>query len=285
MMPADGIKTFRGYWLLARPHNLAIAVPAIFLGGFITSGVHPLLKLILACVSGMWIGAGGNAINDVFDLDIDRINKPRRPLPAGLVTPVEARRFAFACFGLGTVLAAPVNLFCFLIALGSSVLLYLYSGILKRTVFWGNLTVAFMLGLALVYGGLAVGGFRNALIVGLFAFLYNFPREILKDIEDMEGDRAQGAVTLPVRYGIKAALGWATVFLLLLIAATWVPYGLGYFSRTYLWIVAVGVDGFAVFSVVSMWRDRRPASLGRLAVWMKIDMLAGLAAVFFGRIA
>ena len=284
-MPSAALRSLRGYWLLARPHNLAIAGTAIFLGGFITSGVYPLSRLILACISGMWIGAGGNAINDVFDLAIDRINKPRRPLPASLVTPGQAKRFAVSCFGLGTVLAALINPFNFLIALGSSVLLYLYSSILKRTVFWGNLTVAFMLGLALVYGGLAVGGFRNALIVGLFAFLYNLPREILKDIEDMEGDRAQGAVTMPIRYGVKTALGWATAFLVLLIVATWAPYGLGYFSRIYLWIVVIGVDCFAVFSIVSMWRDPRPARLGRLAVWMKIDMLAGLAAVFFGNAA
>ena len=285
MMASAYLKSLRGFWLLARPHNLAIAVPAIFLGGFITSGVHPLSKLLLACASGMWIGAGANAINDVFDLDIDRINKPRRPLPSGLVKPAAARRFAMACFGAGIVLSAPVNRICFLIAAASSVLLYLYSSFLKRTVFWGNLTVAFMLGIALVYGGLAVGGFRNALIVGVFAFLYNLPREILKDVEDMEGDRSQGALTVPIRYGVRAALLWSTLFLILLIVATWIPAILGIFSMTYFWIVFVGVDCFAAFAIFSMWRNPSPPHLGRLAVWMKIDMLAGLAAVFFGRIA
>lgn len=278
-------RSLRGFWLLARPHNLAIAVPAIFLGGFITSGVHPLSKLLLACVSGMCIGAGANAINDVFDVEIDRINKPRRPLPSGLVSPRSARSFAMACFFAGILFSAPINPFCFFTALVSSALLYLYSSSLKRTVFWGNITVAFMLGLALVYGGLAVGGFRNALIVGVFAFLYNLPREILKDVEDMEGDRAQEAVTLPIRYGVKAALRWSTFFLILLIVATWIPAILGYFSRIYFWIVFLGVDCFAAFSIISMWRDPSPAHLGRLVVWMKIDMLAGLAAVFFGRLA
>jgi geranylgeranylglycerol-phosphate geranylgeranyltransferase len=284
-MRSGRLKSLRGFWLLARPHNLAIAVPAIFLGGFITAGMHPLAKLLFACASGMAIGSAANAINDVFDLDIDRINKPRRPLPSGMVAPSAARRFALACFGAGILLSAAVNAVCFVTALVSSVLLYLYSSHLKRTVFWGNITVAFMLGIALVYGGLAVGGFRNAMIVGVFAFLYNLPREILKDIEDMEGDRSQGALTVPLRYGVKAALRWSTFFLILLIVATWIPAVLGIFSRTYLWIVVAGVDFFAVFSIVSMWRDQRPAHLGRLAVWMKIDMLAGLAAVFFGRIA
>jgi geranylgeranylglycerol-phosphate geranylgeranyltransferase len=283
MTPASTKSSLRGYWLLARPHNLAIAVPAIFIGGFVTAGVHPLAKLILACLSGMWIGAGANAINDFFDVAIDRINKPRRPLPSGLVTPKAARRFAVGCFGLGTGLSALISPVNFFIAAGSSILLYLYSSALKRTVIWGNLTVAFMLGLALVYGGLAVGGFRNAAIAGVFAFLYNFPREILKDVEDMEGDQAEGAVTLPLRYGVRTALAWATTFLILLIAATLVPYFLGYFSKVYLLVVGIGVDLFVTFAVVSMWRNPKPAHLGRLAVWMKIDMLAGLAAVFVGR--
>jgi geranylgeranylglycerol-phosphate geranylgeranyltransferase len=284
MTRAGVMPSLKGCWLLARPHNLAIAVPSIFLGGFISGGIHPLHKLVLACLSGMWIGAGGNAINDFFDVAIDRVNKPGRPLPAGLVTPDAAKRFAVACFLVGTFLAVFINWICLLVALISSILLYVYSKSLKRTVFWGNLTVAFMLGFALVYGGLAVGGIRNAAVVGAFALLYNFPREILKDIEDMEGDRTENAVTLPIRYGIGTALGWATAALVLLIAATLIPYGLGWFSKAYLFIVVVGVDLFVAFSIVSMWRNRRPSHLGRLAVWMKIDMLAGLAAVFAGRI-
>jgi geranylgeranylglycerol-phosphate geranylgeranyltransferase len=273
----------RGCWLLARPHNLAIAFPAIFLGGFVAGSVQPIVKLLLACFSGVCIGAGGNAINDYYDIGIDRINRPNRPLPSGLVTPGQARGFAFTCFGAGTALSACIHLPCFLVALGASVLLVQYSRLLKRTVLLGNLTVAFMLGLALVYGGMAVGRIRNAAVVGVFSFLYNMAREILKDIEDMDGDRANGAVTFPIRYGIRASLVLTTAVLVSLIAATIVPYALGYFSRTYLWIVVLGVDLYAAYAILSMWRKPDPKHLGKLAVGMKLDMLAGLLAVFLGR--
>ena len=273
----------RGYWLLARPYNLAIAFPAIFLGGFVSGSIRPVTGLILACFSGIAIGAGANAINDYFDVEIDRINKPKRPLPSGLVSRGQARRFAAACFLVGVALSAFINLPCFLVAGAASVLLILYSSHLKRTVLLGNLTVAFLLGLALVFGGLAVGRIRNAVVVAVFAFLYNMAREILKDIEDLEGDRALGAVTFPIRYGVAASLVLTTADLLLLIAATIIPYFLGYFSRLYLVIVLVGVDLFVAWALVSMWVRPEPRHLGRLAVWMKVDMLAGLLAVFAGR--
>ncbi|MDM7924611.1 MAG: geranylgeranylglycerol-phosphate geranylgeranyltransferase [bacterium] len=272
----------RGFWLLARPNNLAIAFPAILVGGIVSGVDLKWMPLLLAAVSGVCMGAGANAINDYYDLEIDRINKPNRPLPAGLLTRRDARIFATAAFLAGIAVAAFINRACFSVALVSAVLLVLYSRSLKKTVLLGNLTVAFMLGLALVYGGLAVGGIRNAAVVGLFSFLYNLAREVLKDADDMEGDRTQGADTFPIRYGIRASLVLVTVVLLLLVAATFLPYGLGWFSRTYLWIVAVGVDAAVFGFIISMWRKPQPGHLGRIAVWMKADMLAGLAAVFFG---
>jgi geranylgeranylglycerol-phosphate geranylgeranyltransferase len=272
-----------GCWRLSRPHNLAIAFPAIFLGGFVAGSIRPLTGLLLACVSGILIGAGGNAINDYYDQDIDRINRPHRPLPSGLITPAQARRFAAACFILGTALSALINPACFLVAAAASVLLVLYSRVLKRTLLLGNLTVAFMLGLALVYGGLAVGRIRNAAAVGVFSFLYNLAREILKDVDDMTGDRAAGAVTFPIRYGVKASLGLTTAVLVLLIAATIVPYLLGYFSIVYLVVVVLGVDAYAAYAIASMWRNPDPKHLGRIAVGIKLDMLAGLLAVALGR--
>jgi hypothetical protein len=75
----------------------------------------------------------------------------------------------------------------------------------------------------------------------------------------------------------------ATSVLIVLIASTLVPYYLGFFSKAYLIVVTIGVDLFIAFFVVSMWINQKPAHLGRLAVWMKVDMLAGLAAVFVGR--
>ena len=276
------MKKIDGYIQLTRPINLLIAFVSIFMGGFITGSIQPLARLLYACLSGTLIAAGANAVNDFYDLDIDRINKPKRPLPSGRVSPKHAHVFSILLFIAGIVFSVFIHMAGVIIATSSSVLLYLYSFRLKRTVLWGNITVATITGMAFVYGGMAVGRTREAMVVGVFAFFYHGAREIIKDVEDMEGDQAQGISTLPIRYGVKRALVWITIALIILIGLTFIPYVLGIFSVYYLIFVVVGVDLFLVYVLISMWRNPESRNLGRLAVWMKADMLMGLLAVYLG---
>jgi geranylgeranylglycerol-phosphate geranylgeranyltransferase len=276
------MSSYRGYIQLTRPVNLVIAFLSIFMGGFVTGTIHPLYRLFLASLSGTLVAAGANAINDVFDLNIDRINKPKRPLPSGLVPVRSARIFAFILFFSGCLIAPFIHLAGFIIALISSIWLYLYSLKLKRTVLWGNFSVGFISGLAFVYGGLAVGRLKQALVVGIFALFYHFAREIIKDMEDMEGDRSDGVITLPIRRGVKTAQIWATCIIFLLILLTLIPYKTGLFNECYFLIVLFGVDLILAGVVISMWMKPVPENWGRLSVLMKADMLVGLAAVYLG---
>lgn len=277
------MKPIQGYIQLTRPVNLLIAFFSIFIGGFVTGSIHPLLKLLLACFSGMLIAAGANSINDYYDLEIDRINKPKRPLPSGLVAPYRAHLFALVLFGLGILVGCFIHFIAFCIALCSSILLYLYSYRFKRTILWGNLVVALISGMAFIYGGSAVGRYLEALVVGIFAFLFHLSREIIKDIEDMKGDRSQGLVTYPLKHGIKKALVLTSFVMVVLIGLTFVPYFLHLFSVVYLWIVVIGVDLFLIYVLFSMWVQPTSVNTGRLAVLMKADMVVGLLAVYLGR--
>ncbi len=277
------MNAIRGYIQLTRPVNLLIAFGSIFVGGFVTGTIHPFSKLMLACFSGALIAGGANSINDYYDLEIDRINKPGRPLPSGLVKPLQAQLFSLILFALGIAAGSFIHLPAFIIAFSSSVLLYLYSFRLKRTILWGNLTVALLSGMAFIYGGLAVGRTREAAIVGIFSFLFHLSREIIKDIEDMKGDRSEGLITLPLKYGIKNALVLTSIVMVVLIGLTLVPYFMKFFSLVYLIIVIAGVDFFLIYILFAMWIRPIPEHLGRLAVLMKADMLVGLLAVYLGR--
>ncbi len=277
------MQAIKAYIQLTRPLNLLIAFLSIFIGGFVTGTIHPVAKLLMACLSGTCVTAGANAVNDYFDLEIDRMNKPLRPLPRGAIRPGKAHGFGMMLFGTGIILSVLIHTTALIIAVGSSFLLYLYSLRLKKIPVWGNVTVAFVTGLAFVYGGLAVNRIGSALIVGLFAFFFHWSREIIKDIEDIEGDRSQGVRTLPIVGGVKVALIWATVLIVVLIGLTFVPYMLNMFSIRYLIAVVLGVHLFLVYTVISMWRKPEPAHLGRLALWMKLDMFFGLLAVYLGR--
>jgi len=276
------LSNLTGLLLLTRPLNVLIAFLSIFIGGFITGTLQPLEKLLLACLSGSIIGAGANSINDYFDLEIDRINKPRRPLPAGRITKGQAWVFSIICFLSGIIISTGIHRTGFATALLSSITLYVYSWKLKRTVIWGNLTVAFITGLAFVYGGLALGRIRQSLILGVFSFFFNFAREIIKDIEDEPGDRSNGVVTLPIRHGTRPSLILVTFTVLILVILTVLPFLFGWFSMRYLVAVVLGVDLFLFYLVFSMWRDPSPRHMGRLSSRMKVDMFMGLLAIYLG---
>ncbi|TDI80130.1 MAG: geranylgeranylglycerol-phosphate geranylgeranyltransferase, partial [Caldithrix sp.] len=95
----------KGYFILVRPVNIFIGALTVFVGAVITGTIHPLEKVVLACISGSLIMAGGNGINDYFDLEIDRVNKPFRPLPSNIVTTKGVLSFAIILFALGVFLS------------------------------------------------------------------------------------------------------------------------------------------------------------------------------------
>lgn len=267
---------------LVRPHNLLIGAGSILIGAVVTGGsVEPLGKVVLACLSGALVMAGANAINDVYDVEIDRINRPERPLPSGLLASATARTVAIFFFVAGVFFSIFIASISIYVAVFTTVLLWLYSARLKRTILWGNLTVSLITGLAFIYGALAVGRWREALIPAGFAFLFHLGREIIKDVEDLPGDRELGAVTLPVRFGRRVALRVAVVAFVLLLIATYLPYGFGLYGSTYWRIVLFGVDSVLVYVMVILLRDPSMEQLGRLSTLLKADMLVGLTAVYF----
>ncbi|MDZ7372881.1 MAG: geranylgeranylglycerol-phosphate geranylgeranyltransferase [candidate division KSB1 bacterium] len=268
---------------LTRPVNAAISFLSIGMGAAVTGTLEPGVKVLLAALSGTLIGSAGNAINDYYDIDIDRINKPHRPIPSGRVSPRQAMALAIALFVAGVAMAFGVGPAAVLVASVATLLLVAYSCWLKRTALWGNLTVSAVTGAAFVYGGLAVGRVRAALIPAGFSFLFHLGREIVKDVEDLPGDRQARAKTLPILHGVRAAQWAVTVVFSLLIVATWLPYVFDLYNQLYLWIVILGVDTVLVYSLLVLWTDIRPKRLAFVSNLLKADMLVGLLAIYLGR--
>lgn len=256
---------------------MSIAVGALMAGRF-----SPLLNILLACISGGFITAAANAINDYYDVNIDKINKPSRPLSSGKIQLHHAKFFAIFLFIIGLILALFIRPLALLIALFTSVLLYFYSFYFKRTILWGNLIVSFITGLAFIYGGVAVYNLKIAIIPAGFAFFYHFGREILKDIEDMKGDRSDNANTFPIRFGLNPSRWLITVIFLSLVFLTFLPYIYIIFGLIYLIIVCLGVNLFLFFVIFSMWENPSKENLHRLSEWLRLDMLVGLLAILAG---
>jgi 4-hydroxybenzoate polyprenyltransferase len=173
--------------------------------------VYPLIGLTMAAV----LNAASNALNQIYDLDIDRVNKPKRPLPSGRLTIREAWIFTFATYAVALILAwlvAPAGRHeCFWIVLIAALITVLYSvppARTKRLGIWANVTIAVPRGVLLKVAGWSsvktIAGAEPWYIGAIFG-LFLLGASTTKDFADMEGDARGGCRTLPIIYGVRRA--------------------------------------------------------------------------------
>ena len=257
---------------------------SIFIGALLSGSLEPIYALASAVLSGTLITGGANAINDYYDVESDSLNKPYRPIPSGKATKNSAVWTSVLLYISGLYAALFVNKYAFLIALAAVLTSFVYSAWLKRTALWGNLTVALLTSLAFIYGGVAVGRVKESLIPAIFSFFFHFGREVLKDIEDMEGDVGANLKTFPVKYGIESSLKLAGLSFGLLIVLTFLPFLYKIYNIIYLTVVLLGVDLVLIYTMISARRNSDSVNLKRLNTVLKADMLVGLLSIYLGTI-
>jgi geranylgeranylglycerol-phosphate geranylgeranyltransferase len=173
--------------------------------------LYPCIGLVMAAV----LNAASNALNQIYDLEIDRINKPKRALPSGRLSHREAWTFTLVAYGVALVLAwlvAPGGRHeCFWIVVVATVITVLYSAPpfrTKRLGIWANLTIAIPRGVLLKVAGWSavktVVGTEPWFIGSVFG-LFLLGASTTKDFADMEGDARGGCRTLPIIYGVRKA--------------------------------------------------------------------------------
>lgn len=260
---------------LLRPLNCCITAVSVLVGAVAGGAVPPPPPVWLAVLAAALIAGAGNAWNDLRDLEIDRINRPRRPLPSGRLTPRRAALAAAASAAAGLGFAFAAGPAPGLIAAGTLAGLWLYSVRLKSTVLWGNLLVAFLAALAFPFGALAGGALGRSWIPAGFALLFHLGREIVKDVEDVGGDRARGVRTLALAVGAPRARWAAAGVYGLLIAGTLLPSFLGLYGWAYGAVVML-MDAFLLIVMARFVRGAGGASRALRAL-MPLGLLAILA--------
>ena len=168
---------FSAFFLLPRPLNGLITALSVGIGALTADQAPAWPAILLAALSAALINGAGNAFNDLLDIDIDRINRPLRPLPAGRLSPNAARMQSLLLALAGCTLAFWLSPWHVLIALAVVALLAFYSLSLKNSLLWGNVLVAFVGAIAFPYGALAAGDLGRSWIPALFAFLFHLGRE------------------------------------------------------------------------------------------------------------
>ena len=257
---------------LMRPGTLPAVVAGVVGGAVSAEGGWPEpLTLLLAVVSALLLTGASNILNQIADIETDRINRPDRPLPAGHATA----RGAWIAFGLlslvALALAALVNvayLACVTLTLPLTAAYSLPPMRTKRIPFLANATIATPRGLLMVVAGWAAGGGfarHEAWLLGGAAWLYVFGASATKDFADVEGDQATGCVTLPILWGPRRAARFVAFFLVapfvgypLAGALGWLPGGIG------PWAVLGGVlAALGGIAGVLLVRDPAPPPGGR----------------------
>uniref|UniRef100_A0A7C5UXG7 Digeranylgeranylglyceryl phosphate synthase n=2 Tax=Ignisphaera aggregans TaxID=334771 RepID=A0A7C5UXG7_9CREN len=269
-------------WLsIARVGNdLALGIATII--GYILGGGTKFTDIVIVFIVGFLLGAGGNIVNDYFDRYVDAINKPWRPIPSGLISAKTAYRVSISLLIIGTLTSFYLSYANGIIAFIASLLVYLYSYKLKKVLLLGNMVVAFLVALSIIFGGVAAIMNIDIIIASLFAFLLNVGREFLKGIEDVEGDKAMGIKTIATVYNTFTAYILAFIVFLILVAISFIPYIMLGYSIIYL-ILALGVDVTVLFSLY-ITRDLSPSNAFKATRLLKLSVFLGLFAFLFNRI-
>lgn len=266
---------------LIRPWNCVITFISVW-GGAIVAG-HYLYSahILAAAVSASLIAAYGNIINDIFDIEVDKINKPYRPLASGAVSRNLAVVIAIICLVLGNLLSHFVARYAFVLVSSVSVLLMIYTPYLKGRSYLGNIAVAIAASMAFIYGGIATANPLGAAILSGFALLIHLGREIVKDIEDREGDGASSCRTGAVA-NVTMARYFAIAVLAILIISTTLPYFVHIYSIRYFVIVLLGCDTLIALAILRLFQTDKAAEMRRVSLYLKLAMPLGLLAVLVG---
>ena len=242
-----------------------------------------VVDTLWAALAAALITAAGNTFNDIIDLEIDRINRPHRPLPSGRINQRTAQCMTVLLALCGMLIATRVSPVNGLIALLVLCGLVIYSTHLKHSVFWGNFAVSLFAAAAFPYGAITVGTLGNAWIPAGFACLYHLGREIIKDMEDITGDQLQGKHTLPLRHGLRAAVWTTTTIYLVLAFFVLYPWLVQVYTLPYL-ILVILVDFILLYALIIVHRHWANMAAVHLSRTLLIGMFIGLLAIIIGEL-
>lgn len=272
-----------GVLRLVRPVNASIAFLAVISGAATVTRTFLSQEVLLGAISASLILMSGNAVNDVFDLEADRTNRPDRPLPRGDLSSNQALEISLVLSGLGLAFAFSIGLECLLVALFYAAAFFAYAIRLKPTGLLGNILVSSATGMSFIYGALTVDSFLPVTVIfAVCAFILNLGREIVKGVEDVTGDRVRNCRTIAISHGPRAAGFAVAVLYTILLPISAAPFLLGYAGLPY--VIAMFIADLIVVAVVWQSTKLRRDNAGETSRLIKISMVLGIIAFLVGAI-
>lgn len=277
------------YIEIIRPGNVVMALIAVLLVAIIDLNFS--LPVVLAVITVFFATSYGNVINDYFDYNIDCINRPDRVLPSGRISIKTGRNYAYFLLissFISELIAFLIteNIIPLIIVVFTLIILYSYARFFKTKPLVGNIIVAFSTGLTFIFGGYAINNLQIIEIsyyLGFFAFAMTLAREIIKDIEDVEGDKKEGANTFPIKYGEKMSSIISAILIIITCILCPILYINKIFSIYYLIIVLVAVVIF-LYSAILILKSQKSENCHKASKYLKIGMLIAFVSFAVGSI-
>ncbi|MEO3993766.1 MAG: geranylgeranylglycerol-phosphate geranylgeranyltransferase [Desulfurococcaceae archaeon TW002] len=249
----------KAYLELLRVHNVVTALLTTLIGWLtirieVSTLTHTSLIIPLLAVS--LVSSAGYVINDYFDIEVDKVNKPYRPIPSGRVSPREALYLTLVLVIVGVAPSLTVGPYTAAFVLINTLLVILYSYKIKELGFVGNVVVSLEGAFTIVLGALTPSEILNdlslirfSLIPATYAFTLLLAREIIKTIEDMRADEVRNVRSLPRIIGVSKSSIIAFTLQLFIVCISFIPFLVGY-SYLYL-VLALVTDALLIYSVIN----------------------------------
>jgi geranylgeranylglycerol-phosphate geranylgeranyltransferase len=270
-----------------RPELPLAAGMCVVIGEVLALGAFPPLRALgLGFACGFFLSGSALITNDYFDLEVDRVNAPQRPLPAGLLSPAEAMALGIFTAFIGLAAAWALNPLALVLSIVVWLMGFLYNWKLKSAGLWGNFIVSASVGVTFILGGVAVGQAWNKMVwlFGLIAFTFDLAEEVAGDAMDAEGDQKRASRSIAILHGKQAALRISAVLFGLVVIFTFLPVWWGKLGLPYL-VPILLTDILIIFFVIKLLRSRTPVEGRR---WMRglylgasLGFLAFLIGSFF----
>jgi geranylgeranylglycerol-phosphate geranylgeranyltransferase len=277
--------SLRALFSILRPVNCAMIGFAVIVGAFVSRpAALGIPALVLGFVTGFAICGYSMVINDYYDLEVDRVNQPDRPLPSGRLKTRTALGLALGMLAVG-VLASVVllNPPAIGVALAYAFLSWLYNHSAKKYGLAGNLIVASSLAIPFIYGGVVTGGSVTSsllLFMAGTAFLSGVGREVVKAMADTVGDEKRGIRSFARVHGMRQAAVAGAGFFLASVVSSVLPLALLTVGPFYRYGVVVPdlIFVYLAYSILSRPDAERALKVKKRAL---LGMLIGLI-VFIG---
>ncbi|MHA1772227.1 MAG: geranylgeranylglycerol-phosphate geranylgeranyltransferase [Candidatus Thorarchaeota archaeon] len=272
---------------ILRPQNCIIGGLTVIAGIAIAYRMNPVgtihdywLNFLFGYITYFFVAGGGNIVNDIFDIEIDKINRPHRALPSGRMSIRQAWAYVVFLSALGVIFAALNGIYGSLVVMVFLIVGYAYASKVKELGLAGNFLVAFSFAFGVIYGSFIYGELINAYFIPLpswlffiTAFMILQARETIKGAEDVEGDALRNVRTIARVYGYKAAAAVSFVFNLIGVVCYFLIWYLGFASWN-LWPLLI--LGMAVVLGAALAPLKDPSNKKALLIGSTLDKVGAL---------